>query len=61
MFRIVVTGHNFFFLSVRASLWASDLHMPGAGDRCPVCGMFVAPYPEWDCYYGSARRDSALF
>lgn len=20
---------------------------PGAKDRCPVCGMFVAPYPEW--------------
>ena len=20
---------------------------PGEKDRCPVCGMFVAPYPEW--------------
>lgn len=20
---------------------------PGAKDRCPVCGMFVAPYPTW--------------
>ena len=20
---------------------------PDAGDRCPVCGMFVAPYPNW--------------
>lgn len=20
---------------------------PGKKDRCPVCGMFVAPYPEW--------------
>jgi len=20
---------------------------PGKQDRCPVCGMFVAPYPEW--------------
>lgn len=20
---------------------------PGPGDRCPVCGMFVAPHPEW--------------
>ncbi len=21
--------------------------MPGERDRCPVCGMFVAPYPDW--------------
>lgn len=21
--------------------------VPGENDRCPVCGMFVAPYPEW--------------
>lgn len=20
---------------------------PGPGDKCPVCGMFVARYPEW--------------
>lgn len=20
---------------------------PGKKDRCPVCGMFVAPYPDW--------------
>jgi copper chaperone NosL len=24
-----------------------DLKGPGPGDRCPVCGMFVSPYPEW--------------
>jgi len=21
--------------------------VPGGRDRCPVCGMFVAPHPEW--------------
>jgi copper chaperone NosL len=21
--------------------------LPGARDKCPVCGMFVAKYPEW--------------
>jgi len=21
---------------------------PGENDRCPVCGMLVAPYPEWN-------------
>ena len=20
---------------------------PSAKDKCPVCGMFVAPYPNW--------------
>ncbi|HEX9136436.1 MAG TPA: nitrous oxide reductase accessory protein NosL, partial [Nitrospirota bacterium] len=20
---------------------------PAAGDRCPVCGMFVSKYPDW--------------
>jgi copper chaperone NosL len=20
---------------------------PGSGDKCPVCGMFVAKYPDW--------------
>lgn len=24
-----------------------DLPQPEAGDTCPVCGMFVAKYPEW--------------
>lgn len=26
---------------------AFEPKMPGPRDRCPVCGMFVAPYPEW--------------
>lgn len=21
--------------------------LPGGKDRCPVCGMFVAPFPQW--------------
>ncbi len=28
-------------------LGAQSLRQPGERDRCPVCGMFVAPYPEW--------------
>ncbi len=24
-----------------------DVPSPGAKDTCPVCGMFVAKYPEW--------------
>jgi nitrous oxide reductase accessory protein NosL len=26
---------------------ALDLPKPGPKDTCPVCGMFVAKYPEW--------------
>jgi nitrous oxide reductase accessory protein NosL len=30
-------------------LWAAE-HAPvkpGPGDKCPVCGMFIAKYPDW--------------
>ncbi len=31
------------------SAWSEvlDLTKPGVKDTCPVCGMFVAKYPEW--------------
>jgi len=31
------------------SLWAADKGpaKPGPGDKCPVCGMFVAKYPDF--------------
>src|SRR5512137_2366332 len=30
-------------------LWAADKETvkPGPGDKCPVCGMFVAKYPDF--------------
>jgi nitrous oxide reductase accessory protein NosL len=36
-------------LSSVAVLWASDTSpvKPGPKDKCPVCGMFVAKYPDW--------------
>lgn len=34
-----------FFFS--AGLLAAEPVKPGPGDRCPVCGMFVAPYAAW--------------
>lgn len=30
-----------------AEAGAVDLPAPGPGDTCPVCGMFVAKYPDW--------------
>lgn len=35
-----------FYLLVGSAL-AAEPKMPGKKDRCPVCGMFVAPYPDW--------------
>lgn len=31
----------------RADAAPVDLPQPGPRDTCPVCGMFVARYPEW--------------
>ena len=38
----------FFFLAA-PGIWAGDKKpvKPGLKDKCPVCGMFVAKYPEW--------------
>jgi len=30
--------------------------IPGEEERCPVCGMFVSPYPEW---IAQVRHDDA--
>ncbi|MDV7145215.1 nitrous oxide reductase accessory protein NosL [Tropicimonas sp. TH_r6] len=35
------------FRPVRADAPTIDLPPPGPRDVCPVCGMFVAQYPEW--------------
>lgn len=31
----------------RIILSAGPMSVPAAGDKCPVCGMFVAKYPDW--------------
>jgi len=33
--------------AARAAAAPVDLPPPGPRDTCPVCGMFVAKYPEW--------------
>ncbi len=33
--------------AVRAEAAPIDLPPPGPRDTCPVCGMFVAKYPDW--------------
>jgi len=34
---------------------------PGKGDKCPVCGMFVAPYPEWTAVVVHRDGTTAFF
>lgn len=29
------------------SLYAAEPVKPNPKDKCPVCGMFVSPYPQW--------------
>jgi copper chaperone NosL len=40
----------FLFLFIAGSLWGAGEIKPGQltpGDKCPVCGMFVAKYPDF--------------
>jgi nitrous oxide reductase accessory protein NosL len=38
---------------------AAEIPVPSAKDKCPVCGMFVAKYPNW---VASTRfRDGSVF
>jgi len=52
----------FMVLAVSVSVESSAAGKPPpppAGAKCPVCGMFVARYPDWSC---SARlKDGAVY
>jgi len=36
-----------FWLPALANGANDGPHIPGSRDKCPVCGMFVAKYPDW--------------
>lgn len=40
---------------------APGVAKPGPRDRCPVCGMFVAPYPTWTAAVQFADGTLAYF
>ncbi len=44
--KMIVAAVCLVGLSLNTALAAAP-EMPGKKDRCPVCGMFVAPYPDW--------------
>ena len=58
-------------LTIVLMLWATILGTgsaghaepprPGAEDRCPVCGMFVAKYPDWVASMEFAHGDVVYF
>ena len=35
--------------------------VPGPGDKCPVCGMFVAKYPDWVAQVRFTDGQTAFF
>jgi nitrous oxide reductase accessory protein NosL len=44
------------------AVWAGDaLPKPGPKDKCPVCGMFVAKYPDWTASLRFASGEQAFF
>ena len=47
MTRIAVVFLLIFSLSVPALGGEKKALKPSPKDRCPVCGMFVAKYPDW--------------
>ena len=39
---------SLFLMISNGQAMESQPAKPQPGDRCPVCGMFVAKYPDWD-------------
>jgi nitrous oxide reductase accessory protein NosL len=47
---------------IAAAAWAGEgLPKPGPKDKCPVCGMFVAKYPDWIASVRFANGEQAFF
>jgi len=44
-----------------SSLAEESAPVPGSDARCPVCGMFVAPYPQWAAMMELADGTQAWF
>jgi len=40
-------GLTALLLTMPPAGWAETPVGPQKSDRCPICGMFVAPYPDW--------------
>jgi nitrous oxide reductase accessory protein NosL len=52
----------FFATSVLATAKEPDVPLrPGERDRCPVCGMLVAPYPEWTGQVRHGNGETVFF
>lgn len=43
------------------SALAADFARPGEKQKCPVCGMFVARYPDWVCQILFKDGDREVF
>lgn len=45
--RFVIAALSTVVVSGTAAAAGLDVPAPSGSDTCPVCGMFVAKYPEW--------------
>ncbi len=46
-FSILLLQATLLLLFSFPTILSAEPVQPGPKDRCPVCGMFVAPYPNW--------------
>ncbi len=49
MIARTVVASIFLFFALQAGAVEQGFVKPGATEKCPVCGMFVAKYPDWAC------------
>ncbi len=47
--KVAVTGVVLLHFAIAAGAAEQGFVKPGAAEKCPVCGMFVAKYPDWTC------------
>jgi len=45
--RLSISGVLLILFLLSGAAIAAEPVKPGSRDRCPVCGMFVQPYPDW--------------
>ncbi len=49
MRKTVALGIALVLFGLQAGAAEQGFVKPGPADKCPVCGMFVAKYPDWAC------------
>lgn len=59
--RVLLPLLVFLNLTLSSAFAADSAPKPDRTDRCPVCGMFVLPYPNWVCSMQFRDGSTAFF